>query len=38
MLDMKNQTNENISQTSLSQKKDDEDFFGIKDKQKQLVK
>ena len=25
-------TNENISQTSLSQKKDDEDLFGIKDK------
>ena len=28
----KNQTNENISQTSLSQKKDGEDLFGIKDK------
>ena len=28
----KNQTNENISQTSLSQKKEGEDFFGIKDK------
>jgi DNA polymerase III subunit gamma/tau len=27
-----NQTNDNINQTSLSQKKDDEDLFGIKDK------